>query len=192
MMPQQPIYTPPHPIPITNISRFTAHLNTTLSISPPLKSYDDLHRFSITDLNAFWLNFWSFANIKASIPLTHAISNDASITSIPKFFDGARLNYAENLLFNAAAVDDAVAMTEIDESILSNRRQPRRYTWHDLRRIVARYAGVLTRSGVTDGDAVVAIGGQLRAFVGILARFSCSWSDIREFRTRYWRESSEG
>ena len=96
------------------------------------------------------------------------ISNGASITSIPKFFDGARLNYAENLLFNTAAVDDAVAVIEIDESILSNKQQPRRYTLHDLRCIVARYVGVLTRCGVTEGDVVVVIGGNNVRSLGFL------------------------
>jgi hypothetical protein len=81
--------------------------------------------------------------------LRHAIDDNARIDQVPKFFDGARMNYAENFL---CGEDDAVAIIEINEEI---QKSPRKYTWEELKELVARYAGVLKREGATAGDVIV-------------------------------------
>jgi len=48
--------------------------------------------------------------------------------------------------------DAAAAVIEMNEQ---NIHEPRRYTWKDLRQLVARYTGVLRREGVKQGDVVV-------------------------------------
>ncbi len=41
----------------------------------------------------------------------------------------------------------------------TNLQSPTKYTWKDLRQLVARYTGVLTRCGIQTGDVIVLIGG---------------------------------
>ena len=76
------------------------------------------------------------------------MDNDAAIDKFPKFFQDARLNYAENML---CGDDDAIAVIEMNET---NQQNPRKYTWEDLKTLVAKYAGLLSRSGVEQGDVV--------------------------------------
>lgn len=59
------------------------------------------------------------------------------------------MNYAENLL---CGKDDALAVIEMNETNIHN---PRRYTWRAMKQLVARYAGVLKREGLKQGDVVV-------------------------------------
>lgn len=76
------------------------------------------------------------------------MDDDAAIDKFPKFFPDARLNYAENML---RGDDDAVAVIEMNELNLGT---PRKYTWRDLRVLVARFVGLLKRAGVGMGDVV--------------------------------------
>jgi hypothetical protein len=59
------------------------------------------------------------------------------------------MNYTENFL---CGKDDAVALIEINEEI---QMSPRKYTWKELKELVARYAGVLKREGASQGDVIV-------------------------------------
>lgn len=59
------------------------------------------------------------------------------------------MNYAENLL---CGDDDAVAVIEMNEQNLGS---PRKYTWKELRQLVAKYAGILHRAGLKQGEVVV-------------------------------------
>lgn len=61
------------------------------------------------------------------------------------------MNYAENLL---CGKDDAVAVIEMNEE---TQGAPTRYTWRQLKELVARHAGVLRRENVTEGDIVVCL-----------------------------------
>ena len=128
---QGPIYTPPNGLR-TSLDDFQKYVSRKHSLQ--LQFYDDLHRFSVTRLNDFWLSVWIYANVKASKQLSGAVEDNARIDNFPKFFEDARLNYAENLL---CGDDDAVAVIGMNEL---NLREPKKYTWKDLRQLVARYA----------------------------------------------------
>ena len=145
MAEQKPIYIPP-PGLRTKLDDFREYVNKKHQLQ--LQSYDDLHKFSITRLNDFWMSIWKYVDIKASKQPTKAIVDYARIHEFPSFFEDARLNYAENML---CGDDNAVAVIEINEL---NLHKPKRYTWRDLKALVARYAGVLKRSGVRSGDVV--------------------------------------
>jgi hypothetical protein len=163
------------------------------------------------------MSLWSYGGVKASkqptkigctflidrchvLTLQHAIDDDACIDQLPKFFDGARMNYAENLL---CGKDDAVALIEINEKI---QKSPRKYTWKELKELVARYAGVLKREGASQGDVIVRkcfFWSLSRSFLKAqshrrqqhqITRFStcCSfdWCNVRVICDRYWREGT--
>src|SRR5690242_9235950 len=60
-------------------------------------SYEELHRWSVTDIAAFWGDLWEFLGILASSPFDKVIDDPARMPGA-HWFSGARLNFAENLL----------------------------------------------------------------------------------------------
>lgn len=177
--PQSPIYTPP-PGLTTNLDRFRDFVNQRHSLK--LKTYHDLHHYSVTRLNDFWLAVFSFCKIIASKPPTFAIDDNARIDKFPKFFPDTQINFAENLL--CGGKNDAVAVIDANEANLNS---PRRYTWKQLKALVAQHAGLLRRSNVSKGDVVVLVGGNsarslsfLLAAASIGAIFASFATDIGE------------
>ena len=65
------------------------------------------------------------------------------------FCHDARLNFAENML---RGDEDKLAVIEMDEERLRN---PRRYTWKELRKLVTTYASALRFQGIKKGDVAV-------------------------------------
>ena len=99
--------------------------------------------------------------------MKQAIDENSNITTVPAFFPESRLNYAENLLFGNGRdyADEATAVIEINEMNLTS---PKRYSWKDLRALTAKYAGVLRRQGVKQGDVIV---GMLLRFMALYLSF---------------------
>ena len=74
------------------ITLFTNYIKSEVKI----KSYEDLHRWSIEKKEIFWSKFWQFSNIigeKKDIIFKN--SNNFIET---KFFENSLLNYTENCL----------------------------------------------------------------------------------------------
>jgi acetoacetyl-CoA synthetase len=109
--------------------------------------YDDLHAWSIAEPAAFWSAVWDFVGIVASRP-ADAVVDDPTRMPGASWFDGARLNFAENLLRHR---DDRPAI------IYRNERMQRstRLTHAQLYDVVARLAAALGDVGVEAGDRVV-------------------------------------
>jgi acetoacetyl-CoA synthetase len=71
---------------------------------------------------------------------------EGKIKEVPIWFPGARLNYAENLLYRS---DDAIAVTAAGESgVVIN------YSFRQLRHLVSRMAAALRVNGLQPGDRV--------------------------------------
>ena len=177
-MAQTPIYRPPPGLQ-TRLDDFRDCVNKKYNLR--LRSYHDLHTFSVTRLNDFWMAVWDFTGIKASKQPSRAIDDNARIVDIPKFFEDSRLNYAENML---RGDDDAIALIEMNEQ---NLHKPRKYTWKELRTLVAKYVGILQRANIQQGDVIVLIGGNsprslafLLAAAAIGAIFASFATDIGE------------
>src|ERR1700742_3779839 len=78
-----------------NLSRFMEFVNSENKLQ--IKSYDDLYQWSIKQIPDFWEALWKFADIRASSsPST--IIDDLYRMPGAQWFEGARLNFAENLL----------------------------------------------------------------------------------------------
>lgn len=185
---QQPLYTPPKNL-ITNLDRFRHFINRRYSLT--LTTYPELHNFSTTRLADFWLAIWDFCDIKSPGPPgpVFADHQNASaeakdippIDTFPKFFEYASINYAENAL---KGQDDDLAVIDMNET---NQQSPDRYTWKEMRALVARYAALLRREGVGLGDVIVLVGGNsarslalLLAAASIGAVFSSFAHDVGE------------
>jgi acetoacetyl-CoA synthetase len=113
--------------------------------STDFDNYDDLYQWSVDNIAEFWKQMWDFGSIKASVPY-EAIIDDVSRMPGAHWFQGSRLNFAENLLRYR---DDHRALVFRGEDKIR-----RTYTYAQLYDEVARVAGALKRSGVEAGDRV--------------------------------------
>jgi acetoacetyl-CoA synthetase len=105
-----------------------------------------LYQWSIENIADFWETMWEFADIIASKPYDQVIDDDTKMPGA-RWFTGARLNFAENLLRYR---DDRIALIfkgEAQESI--------KMTYAELYDEVARLANGLKAAGVQSGDRVV-------------------------------------
>jgi acetoacetyl-CoA synthetase len=119
--------------------------------------YEELWRWSVSELEDFWAAIWEFCGVRAAQPYTRVLESRAMPGA--HWFAGAELNYAENLLGGSADAD-AVAIAERDARVAvvhaSELREDGRLTWGELRAEVTMLAGGLRALGVGRGDRVVA------------------------------------
>ena len=113
-----------------------------------LDSYDELWRWSITDLEGFWHSIWDYFGVAASVPFDRVLGR----RSMPgaEWFPGARLNYAGHIL--ARERPEATALISVREG-----EPPRRMSWATLGQQVRILATQLRRMGVGPGDRVAAV-----------------------------------
>ena len=132
--------------------------------------YASLYDWSIQSPEAFWSAIWELAGIRASRPYD-TVLRDAARMPGAKWFEGAQLNFAENLLEHGASGDALVFANE--------RGQRLTVTWDELRKQVASAAAQLRSIGVGRGDRVAAfIANRPEAVVAMLATASLGaiWS----------------
>jgi acetoacetyl-CoA synthetase len=110
-----------------NITRFMDVVNARHNLN--LASYSDLYDWSVSNIPDFWAEVWDFAEIKASKRYDRVVDN-LSVFPGTKWFPGARLNFAENLLRHR---DDHLAFIFKGETQVS-----RRMTYAELYDSVAR------------------------------------------------------
>ncbi|BBA32015.1 acetoacetyl-CoA synthetase [Methylocaldum marinum] len=133
-------------IETTNLYRFMHMLRDRWGLDLP--DYAALHRFSVEDMERFWLSVWEYAGIVAETR-GERILMDADKMPGARFFPEARLNFAENLLKRR---DDGDAIVFRGES-----RVHRRLRRNELYRQVSRLAQALEADGVAPGDRVAAL-----------------------------------
>ena len=113
----------------------------------PLPAYEDLWRWSVDDLDAFWSAIWDFFAVDGERGDGPAVARREMPGAV--WFPGARLNWARHVL--RAGDDDDVAIVATAEDV-----PDRELTRAQLRDAVARAAQGLRALGVGRGDAVVA------------------------------------
>ena len=109
--------------------------------------YEELWRWSATDLEAFWSSIVEFFGLRFSTPAAHVLGR----AEMPgaEWFPGAELSYAEHIFRGKR--DDALAIQHASEL-----RELASWTWGELRAETARIAAGLRALGVGQGDRVVA------------------------------------
>ena len=118
--------------------------------------YPSLYRWSLEKPNEFWPAVWRFCGIVAERDATGRAWRSVLVGGDrmappdprlgPRWFDGARLNFAENLLRWRDDQPALVAWSELGPY--------RRLTYAELGAEVARVAAALRRHGITAGDRV--------------------------------------
>jgi acetoacetyl-CoA synthetase len=128
----------------SNITRFIEFVNK--EYGQNIKGGKDLYKFSVDKIEDFWDAMWKFSDIIASKPYNKVVE-DLSVFPGTKWFPGACLNFAENLL---KYKDDQLAFVFQGETKVT-----KQMTYKELNKIVARLAKSLKESGVKVGDRVV-------------------------------------
>jgi acetoacetyl-CoA synthetase len=126
-----------------NLTRFMKFLKNRQGQS--FKDYDDLYQWSITERADFWEGVWNFGGIIASKPYDKVLVDGSKMPG-SKWFTGARLNFAENLLRYRDEQTAMVFKGEQQEAV--------RITYAELYDQVARLAKSLRDMGITVGDRV--------------------------------------
>lgn len=143
-----PIWTPPR-VKGTNIDAFRRHVNQKFNLN--LRNYWDLYNWSVDETSDFAQTLFDFAGIKTSKPPTRPVDGVDKMFPPPRWFPGARMNYAENMLtLGLATKPNMVAVTVRDEGSL----QGMDYTFAQLSERSAVWANALRRMGVGVGDRV--------------------------------------
>jgi acetoacetyl-CoA synthetase len=139
-----PIWTPSaERVRQANMTRFLAFVNERHGTD--FARYDDLYDWSITHIPDFWDAAWKFCGIIASREYDRVV-DDLEKMPGARWFPGARLNFAENLLRYR---DERTAIIHQGEG-----RPAVRISYAELAGRVARLAQALREAGVAPGDRV--------------------------------------
>ena len=109
------------------------------------KTYAELYQWSVDSIPDFWAAMWDFTEIKASRKYDQVV-DDLKRFPGAKWFPGAKLNFAENLLRYR---DDRLAFIFRGEAVKSAQM-----TYGELYSTVARLAASLRELGIRPGDRI--------------------------------------
>lgn len=109
--------------------------------------YEELWRWSVTELEAFWASIWEYYDVQTATPYAQVLG-DRSMPGA-QWFTGSRLNYAEHIFRDRDP--DGLALQHASEL-----RELQALSWGELRAQTAAVAAGLRAAGVTEGDRVVA------------------------------------
>lgn len=129
-----------------------------------LRTYDELHQWSIDNVAAFWALVWSFTGVKAVGSYSKVVDEDAPMFPRPSWFDGTKLNFAENLLFSESVDESLPAILAATETSRET------VTWSQLRERVRACRAGMKAAGVKVGDRVAGyVANHTNALVAMLA-----------------------
>jgi len=128
-----------------NITKFIMFVNKKYNLA--INSYKQLYDWSIEKISDFWASMWDFGGIKAQKKYDMVIDD---LNNFPgaKWFIGAKLNFAENLLRYKDEQNAFIFRDETQKSV--------KMTYTELYNLVARLAGSLRKIGIKPGDRVCA------------------------------------
>ncbi len=128
----------------TNMYRFIQAVNE--RYGKDFRDYSTLYEWSVEEIPDFWAAVWDFVGMKAERSY-NTVVEDLDKMPGARWFPGARINFAENLL---RFRDDQLAIVFIGEG-----REPVRTTYRQLYEKVSRVAKSLRALGIKPKDRVV-------------------------------------
>ena len=163
MSEQQPLWSPSQAR--RQASRMQAFLDSAgQQHKKSFQSYNELHRWSVTDVDAFWQQVWQFCDIVGDGPGATALQR-AERFQDSRWFPEARLNFAENLLKRR---DDDIAIIAVDE--IGSRTE---LSWQQLYLQAGRFAAALKQQGIVAGDRIA--GYMPNRIETVIAALGASW-----------------
>ncbi|KAJ4152092.1 hypothetical protein NW765_017601 [Fusarium oxysporum] len=142
-----------YPLPeACRLEAFRRRINRLYSLD--LRTYKQLHKWSVDAVEDFCKEIWIFCGIVYSVPPKKVAIGINAMWPRPQWFPGARINYTENLLsVGLATHPDSIAVSACGEGGVDWHH----LTWVQLQRRVALYVSALRAVGVTSGDRVAAV-----------------------------------
>ena len=134
----------PERVQSSNMYDFMQRINE--RYSKAFESYPDLHRWSVDNISQFWEAMWEYAQVIASQPYSCVVDDPQKMPGA-KWFQGARLNFSQNLLRYR---DDQTALVFYGET-----KVRRKITYAELYKRVSALGLSMIDSGVKPGDRVV-------------------------------------
>ncbi|KAJ5203518.1 hypothetical protein N7449_005597 [Penicillium cf. viridicatum] len=120
-------------------------------------SFHDMYLYSVQNRSAFWEYCWKYFQLIYEGSYTKVVDESARMDSVPEWFTGIRLNFAENLLFSRVAgdktdkEDDKIAVSEVREGAA---HEVVHLTWGELRRRTGALVQAMKAHGVVRGDRI--------------------------------------
>ncbi|GIY45100.1 hypothetical protein CDAR_298262 [Caerostris darwini] len=127
------------------LKKLMSHIEDKYQIK--LAGYWDLHDWSVNHLCEFWTEIWDFFGFISSKKFHRVINLSIPMSEGPKWFEGAELNYAENLLRYR---DDHVALIVAGED-----RETETVTYKQMYDEAKLYAAAFRKFGLKKGDVAV-------------------------------------
>ncbi len=127
----------------TPVERFRLFVNERHSLS--LENYAQLHAWSVSSMDDFWVAVWDFTGVRASNRGERVRLNPQAMPGA-KWFPDASLNYTDNLLRRNDASTAIVFRSENGSK--------RSLSWEALNAQVASVGRMLRNEGVVAGDRV--------------------------------------
>ncbi len=137
----------PESVERAHITRYMRWLASERGLRPG--RYQDLWRWSVSDLDAFWGSIWDFFGVRGSAPYERVLARD--VMPGAEWFPGVELSYAEHAL---ARRDDHPALVARSET--RGLDSTTTITYAQLADQVAAARAGLLHLGVRRGDRVVA------------------------------------
>jgi acetoacetyl-CoA synthetase len=161
----QVLWTPPtDALERTRVGDFIRFLGRTRGLR--LDGYEQLWEWSVEDLNGFWAAVWEYFDVVAHTAPTAVLAEPTMPGA--RWFGGATLNYAENVLRMPGLRDEDPVVLAYSQS-----RPEQNLTAAQLRDQVRRVRAGLRRLGVGAGDRVAAYAPNIpETFVLMLATAS--------------------
>lgn len=131
---------------------YRAHINK--KFNQQLRSSHDLHQWSVENLQDFWTDLHGYTGIIPALPptVTSAFDPSTPMEKVPKFFPGATVNYAENVVSGRDLNKTALVGVREGQDLSGEV-----WTWGLLRENVRKARSALLQAGIKEGDRVAAI-----------------------------------
>jgi acetoacetyl-CoA synthetase len=145
----EPIWRPsPERIERAMLTRFTDFLRRERGLD--FTDYESLWQWSVDDLEGFWTAVWTFCAMRSFSPWTTVLGKRTMPGAT--WFEGATVNYADQMLWRAAEQDWVDRPAIVFSSEIVARRE---VSWGALRAQAGSLAATMGRLGVALGDRAV-------------------------------------
>ncbi|EKR37901.1 acetoacetate-CoA ligase [Leptospira interrogans serovar Hebdomadis str. R499] len=143
----QKLWTPPSDrIESSNLVRYIKFLKEKKNLS--LSTFEELRVWSVNEIGSFWESIWEFSEVVHSQKYDLVYQSGSNFTD-SKFFPGAKLNFAENLLRRTDSFPALIYRSEDGSK--------REVSYAELYSYVGAVATDLKKRGVVPGDRVVGL-----------------------------------
>ena len=128
----------------SQMEAFRNQVNSRFNID--LKNYFDLYEWSISNISDFWKAVWGFMAIEFSGDYTQVVDDDSKMPGA-QWFNGVKMNFAENLL-RIRSEKPAIHFKGEGQAV-------RTLSYNELFDEVEKLASALRKIGIQQGDRVV-------------------------------------